>query len=141
MAQEAVGFGGPPFTSTRHMRQLPAIDSRSWKQKRGISAPAASQAWSSVYSAGTSISLPSMMILLMRLSCARQRSRSSAFLVHPQLDVRQVAPAEGEVAVAVRRQMLEPRHRLFEAGICPAGIGHMTKCGVASCSNHSPLRL
>ena len=38
------------------MRQLPAIDSRSWKQKRGISAPAASQAWSSVYSGGTSIS-------------------------------------------------------------------------------------
>ncbi len=29
MAQEATGFGGPPFTSTRHMRQLPAIDSRS----------------------------------------------------------------------------------------------------------------
>jgi hypothetical protein len=28
-AQEAVGFGGPPFTSTRHIRQLPAIDSRS----------------------------------------------------------------------------------------------------------------
>ena len=39
MAQEAVGLGGPPFTSTRHIRQLPAIDSRSWKQKRGISAP------------------------------------------------------------------------------------------------------
>ena len=30
MAQEAAGFGGPPTTSTRHMRQLPAIDSRSW---------------------------------------------------------------------------------------------------------------
>ncbi len=30
MAQEAAGFGGPPFTSTRHMRQLPAIDRRSW---------------------------------------------------------------------------------------------------------------
>ena len=29
-AQEACGFGGPGFTSTRHMRQLPAIDSRSW---------------------------------------------------------------------------------------------------------------
>ena len=29
MAQEACGFGGPPFTSTRHMRQLPAIDRRS----------------------------------------------------------------------------------------------------------------
>src|SRR5579863_9298148 len=68
MAQEAVGLGGPPFTSTRHMRQLPATESRSWKQKRGISAPAASQACSSVYSAGTSISLPSTMILVMRQS-------------------------------------------------------------------------
>jgi hypothetical protein len=28
-AQDATGFG-EPFTSTRHMRQLPAIDSRSW---------------------------------------------------------------------------------------------------------------
>jgi len=28
-AQEACGLGGPGFTSTRHMRQLPAIDSRS----------------------------------------------------------------------------------------------------------------
>ena len=46
-AQEATGFGAP-LSSTRHMRQLPAIDSRSWKQKRGISAPAASQACRSV---------------------------------------------------------------------------------------------
>ena len=46
-AQDATGFGAP-FTSTRHMRQLPAIDSRSWKQKRGISAPASSHACSSV---------------------------------------------------------------------------------------------
>ena len=30
MAQEATGFGMPPSTSTRHMRQLPAIDRRSW---------------------------------------------------------------------------------------------------------------
>ncbi|MNL63689.1 hypothetical protein D3C87_1878440 [compost metagenome] len=44
MAQEAAGFGGPPFTSMRHMRQLPATDSRSWKQKRGTSAPASSHA-------------------------------------------------------------------------------------------------
>jgi hypothetical protein len=29
MAQDAVGLGAP-FTSTRHMRQLPAIDRRSW---------------------------------------------------------------------------------------------------------------
>src|SRR5688572_25827567 len=57
-AQEATGFG-EPFSSTRHMRQLPAIDSRSWKQKRGISAPAASHACKSVNSGGTSTSVPS----------------------------------------------------------------------------------
>jgi hypothetical protein len=44
------------------MRQLPAIESRSWKQKRGISAPAASHACSSVYSGGTSISVPSTIM-------------------------------------------------------------------------------
>src|SRR6476659_2399212 len=64
MAQGACGVGGPPGTSIRHMRQLPAIESRSWKQKRGISAPAASQACSSVYSGGTSISVPSTMSLV-----------------------------------------------------------------------------
>ena len=64
-AQEATGFGAP-FSSTRHIRQLPAIDSRSWKQKRGISAPAASQAWSSVYSGGTSTSMSSTMSLVMK---------------------------------------------------------------------------
>src|SRR6478672_2282392 len=61
-AQLATGFG-EPFSSTRHIRQLPAIDSRSWKQNRGISAPAASAACSSVNSGGTSTSVPSMMIL------------------------------------------------------------------------------
>src|SRR6201986_4932136 len=66
-AQDAIGFG-EPTSSTRHMRQLPAIDSRSWKQNRGISAPAASHACSSVYSAGTSISLPSTMSLVIALS-------------------------------------------------------------------------
>jgi hypothetical protein len=30
IAQLAAGFGGPPTTSTRHIRQLPAMDSRSW---------------------------------------------------------------------------------------------------------------
>src|SRR5467141_2708826 len=67
-AHDATGLG-EPLSSTRHMRQLPAIDSRSWKQKRGISAPAASQAWSSVYSGGTSIYLPSTMSLVMARSC------------------------------------------------------------------------
>src|SRR5262245_1364939 len=63
-AQDATGLG-EPTSSTRHMRQLPAIDRRSWKQKRGISAPAASHACNSVYSGGTSISLPSTMSLVM----------------------------------------------------------------------------
>src|SRR5579859_4645755 len=62
-AQLATGLG-EPASSTKHMRQLPAIDRRSWKQKRGISAPAASHAWSSVYSGGTSTSMPSTTILL-----------------------------------------------------------------------------
>src|ERR1700730_4003568 len=70
-AQLATGFG-EPTSSTRHMRQLPAIDSRSWKQKRGISAPAASHACSSVYSGGTSISLPSTMSLVIALSSLSQ---------------------------------------------------------------------
>src|SRR5215813_2674759 len=65
-AQEATGLG-EPLSSTRHMRQLPAIDSRSWKQKRGISAPAVSHACSSVYSGGTSISLPSTTSLVMSM--------------------------------------------------------------------------
>ncbi len=30
IAQDAAGFGGPPTTSTRHIRQLPAMTSRSW---------------------------------------------------------------------------------------------------------------
>src|SRR3954451_14804228 len=63
IAQDACGLG-VPTTSIRHMRQLPAIESRSWKQKRGISAPAASHACNSVYSGGTSISLPSTISLV-----------------------------------------------------------------------------
>src|SRR5437016_511567 len=65
IAQDACGLG-TPATSIRHMRQLPAIDSRSWKQNRGISAPAISHACSNVYSGGTSISVPSTMSLVMR---------------------------------------------------------------------------
>src|SRR6516164_912728 len=90
MAQDAVGLGGPPFTSTRHMRQLPAIDSRSWKQKRGTSAPAASHAWSSVYSAGTSISLPSttsLVTALLRRHLYRFRMRVRSIGVNAVLDL------------------------------------------------------
>src|SRR5262249_29635142 len=74
MAQEACGFG-TPTTSIRHMRQLPAIESRSWKQKRGISAPAASQACSSVYSGGTSISRLSTMSLVMSVPVQKNQER------------------------------------------------------------------
>src|SRR3977135_2167834 len=70
-AQLATGFG-EPLSSPRHMGQLPAIDRRSWKQKRGISAPAASHACSSVNSGGTSISLPSTMSLVIALSSLSQ---------------------------------------------------------------------
>jgi hypothetical protein len=86
------GFGGPPFTSTRHMRQLPAIDSRSWKQKRGISAPAASHACSSVYrSAGTSISMPSTLSFghvvppVLRRVLVRERHAASRRGLPPRL--------------------------------------------------------
>src|ERR1700730_1000259 len=76
-AQLATGLG-EPTSPTRHMRQLPAIDRRSWKQKRGISAPAASHAWSSVYSGGTSISLPSTISLVIADNPQRQRPRAQA---------------------------------------------------------------
>ena len=79
-AHDAIGLG-EPLSSTRHMRQLPAIDSRSWKQKRGISAPAASQACSSVYSGGTSISLPSTMSLVMCHSAATRTGSGCGFAV------------------------------------------------------------
>src|SRR5690349_3474757 len=100
MAQLACGFGGPPFTSIRHIRQLPAIDRRSWKQKRGISAPAASAAWRSVNSAGTSISLPSTLILAMALPTP---------LGAPELYMLQMRPVEGKIRIAVRFEMIQPR--------------------------------
>ena len=43
IAQDAMGLGDFSI-STRHMRQLPAIARRWWKQNTGISRPAASQA-------------------------------------------------------------------------------------------------
>src|SRR4030081_2515621 len=88
-AQLATGLG-EPLSSTRHMRQLPAIDRRSWKQKRGISAPAASHACSSVNSAGTSISLPSTMSLviassLSHLAVGCGNAQPSHFRIDPSL--------------------------------------------------------
>src|SRR5580704_6523087 len=88
-AHEATGLG-EPFSSTRHMRQLPAIDSRSWKQKRGISAPAASHACKSVNSGGTSISLPStmrMVISSLRRGPHRLGARVGRIFVDAPLDL------------------------------------------------------
>src|SRR5437660_524913 len=92
-AHDATGLG-EPASSTRHMRQLPAIDSRSWKQKRGISAPAASHACSSVYSGGTSISLPSttslVTVCLFRLGQRIAHAgeiRVARIVINPPLDL------------------------------------------------------
>src|ERR1700687_1244343 len=91
IAQDACGFG-MPATSIRHIRQLPAIDSRSWKQKRGISAPAGSHAWSSVYSGGTALSLPSTMSLVFYCLLRRDRHgfgmRLRRIFVDAPLDLR-----------------------------------------------------
>src|ERR1041384_3872332 len=96
-AQAATGLGAP-FTSTRHMRQLPAMDNRSWKQKRGISAPAASAAWRSVYSGGTSSSTPSTMIfvilLLLRRHHHRLAMRVGRIIVDPLFDLVPEVPDE-----------------------------------------------
>src|SRR4029077_9750979 len=88
-AHEATGLG-EPFNSTTHIPQLPAIERRSWKQKRGISAPPASHACSSVYAGGTSISLPSTMSLVMQLLrrlADRFGMRISGVLVDAALDL------------------------------------------------------
>src|ERR1700722_12611125 len=44
---------------------------------------------------------------------------SAAFLAHPQLDIRQTAPPESKVAIAVPRQMSEPRRRLIQVWNMP----------------------
>src|SRR5438105_2859115 len=102
-AQDATGLG-EPTSSTRHMRQLPAIDSRSWKQKRGISAPAASHACSSVYSGGTSISVPSTISLVISVqSHPNEKCRGDAEAgshVEPRKQ-RQGAPESSHAHLAV----------------------------------------
>src|SRR5712671_1459421 len=111
-AQLATGLG-EPLSSTRHMRQLPAIDRRSWKQKRGISAPAASHACSSVYSGGTSISLPSTRSLVMpSFRCGAVARCSRAPRRSPEFCRRRVLPAECALARPVLFQVLEPLDRL-----------------------------
>src|SRR5471032_711599 len=71
IAQEAIGFGA--FScSTRHMRQLPAIAKRSWKQKCGTSTPRRWHACSTVVPGGTAISCPSIVSL--GIVCSSNRS-------------------------------------------------------------------
>ena len=71
-AQEACGLG-ILATSTRHIRQLPAMFSRGWKQNTGISRPAASHACSTVDPGGTSTSCPSIVSFGMRLPALFQQ--------------------------------------------------------------------
>src|SRR5579871_3051561 len=56
-------------------------------------------------------------IFMASIPCAR----SPAFPAHPQLDMRQVAPAEREIAVALRPQILKPAHRLGQVGNVSGG--------------------
>ena len=134
MAHEACGFG-MPATSIRHMRQLPAIDRRSWKQKRGISAPAASQAWSSVYSGGTSISLPSTMTLVIfsRSSdclCLQIVQVFSSFTPSVQNAFVLAAPV-----FALRRRPSEPHHAACSLELSQRAVFQSCAAGIFSQPN------
>src|SRR3954463_15067217 len=138
IAHGACGFGGPPTTSIRHMRQLPAIDSRSWKQKRGISTPAASHACSSVYSGGTSISVPSTMSLVMMPPSLRRHAhglgmRVCRILVDALLDLGAEVPqqalhrpgrAVAERADGVTLDLLGHVHQHVDLAPVRAAFGH-----------------
>src|SRR6202167_1915702 len=124
-AQLATG-SGEPTSSTRHMRQLPAIDSRSWKQKRGISAPAASQACSSVNSAGTSISLPSTMSLVIALGLSELAvgwcdAGGLQGRLHPLLGVRTIGPQISRLDAVLLAQERQMRLQIIVAGSQPFG--------------------
>ena len=74
VAQAGDGFGAerpPTSVSTRHMRQLAAIASLSWYQKRGIGMPALSAAWMIIEPLGAVIIMDEtrcMVRSLLRLS-------------------------------------------------------------------------
>src|SRR5215472_1992246 len=86
MAQEAIGFGA--FScSTRHMRQLPAIARRSWKQKCGTSTPASWHACSTVVPGGTSTWTP-LTVSFGISSSRRPPRRGLAVLPDPPLHLR-----------------------------------------------------
>src|SRR5260370_19043833 len=126
-AQEAIGLG-EPTTSTRHMRQLPAIDSREWTQKRGISAPATSQACSSVNSAGTSISLPSTMSLVIAVSSLSHLAvrRGDAQLLHfcsnPSLSLGAVGRQINRFRVRLLAQKRQIVFQIVIAGRLPLAL-------------------
>src|SRR6202163_1926535 len=126
-AQDAIGLG-EPTSSTRHMRQLPAIDSRAWKQKRGISAPAASQACSSVNSAGTSISLPSTMSLVIALSSVSQLAVGWSDAgglhgrLHPLLGVGAIGPEISGFGLVLFAQERQMRLQVIVAGSLPLAL-------------------
>src|SRR4030088_1088697 len=122
-AQLATGWG-EPLSSTRHMRQLPAIDSRSWWQKRGISAPAASHACSSVNSAGTSISLPSTMSLviissLSHLAVGWCDAGGLHGRLHPLLGIGGVGREIGRLGLVLLAQERQMRLQVIIAGSHP----------------------
>src|SRR5262249_4022951 len=96
------------------MRQLPAMDSRSWKQTRGISWAEASQACSKVYSGGTSISLPSTISLVMPPRSSLRASGAPRRLPQPRR--RQAFPAGGVLARPVLPQMVKPLNSLLHCG-------------------------
>src|ERR1700674_2991325 len=131
-AHEATGFG-EPTSSTRHMRQLPAIDRRSWKQKRGISAPATSHACSSVNSAGTSISLPSTMSLVIAVSSLSQlavRWCDAGGLhgrLHPLLGVGAVGCEISRLGLVLLAQERHTRLQIVIAGSHP--LPPVVECG------------
>src|SRR6267378_7579867 len=121
-AQLATGLG-EPLSSTRHMRQLPAIERRSWKQKRGISAPAASHACSSVYAGGTSISLPSTMSLviccLSQLAVRWCHAGGLHGRLHPLLRVGIVGCKISGLGLALLAQERQMRLQVVVAGSHP----------------------
>src|SRR4051812_27004554 len=120
------------------MRQLPAIESRSWKQKRGISAPAASHACSSVYSGGTSISVPSTMSLVimppsLRRHAHRLGMRVRRILVDAPLDLRAEVAQQAlhrpgraitEGANGVPLDLLGHVHQHADLALVRAAFGH-----------------
>ncbi len=109
MAQEAIGFGA--FScSTRHMRQLPAMARRWWKQKCATSTPACWQAWSTVVPGGTSTALP----LMVSFGIARPHAAAGGILRYSPMRRSisgrkwRIRPWTGQAAASPSAQMVWP---------------------------------